>query len=276
MTQTIQATYGGNPLNVNVTLEYKVTDGRLTFKLFETDHLILEPLKTDGDTVEALRKLFNPGTNQENIAKYGDGTHGSAARVEAKVKLWGGRGDNGEPYECLVAWPKTDGEAAAAHPAPVGFFNLGKSGINGTDGKMVHELGIFCHVKYGETSLPVELVTAGLYYCDTITNAHRDNGHATPFLPGNHLIYTSSDPTMIQVLNDSGMNLAKFTDVETQALIAASNGRFAQQDGTGQFTDGDLAKTLFSHISELVVPAPAGDPLSALSDLVGEVKGEPS
>jgi hypothetical protein len=32
----------------------------------------------------------------------------------------------------------------------------------------------------------------------------------------------------------------------------------------------------FSHISELVVTAPAGDPLSALSDLAGEVKGEPS
>jgi len=243
MPNTILATYGGQPIKINVDLQYRVEDGKVNITNFVADNLeIISLMKTD-DTTAHFKQLFSP-SNQENTTNYGRGEW-PAEKVQFLINMWGSRAEGGEAYRCLVA---VDRSAPAGEDSVVGFFNIGFARMADQKGFNLHEAGALFHAKYGNTDLPVKLVASALHYFNMVTTSHPENGHEDPVIKGNHLIYTSKDAHTIQTLQEAGMPLVDSGNPTIEYLVSSNPDRFSAAEGV--FKESGVEKTLFEYFGD--------------------------
>jgi hypothetical protein len=82
-------------------------------------------IKNNQDSKELLEQIFNFINNPISCGSYGDGKHCEKG-VEGKLKLWGGRGDNGSESDCKLA------RVITIDDEPAALFNIGLTGSSPT------------------------------------------------------------------------------------------------------------------------------------------------
>lgn len=82
-------------------------------------------IKNNQDSKELLEQIFNFTNNPISCGSYGDGKH-CERNMEGKLKLWGGRGDNGSESDCKLA------RVITIDDEPAALFNIGLTGSSPT------------------------------------------------------------------------------------------------------------------------------------------------
>jgi hypothetical protein len=106
--------------------------------------LVFQIVKQDQSSRDNLLKLFNPTENPEACKDYGDGKHCTETRVDTKVRIWGGRGEDKDELSCYTA------RIISINEEPIAMFNIG---ITGSSPTVIDKSGIHAGKVYDFSGL---------------------------------------------------------------------------------------------------------------------------
>ena len=194
-------------------------------------------LKSNPAHLASLAQLFSPFN--DNIALYGDGTHGNPQRAVSKHNLWGGRGDDDQAARAFVV---------SADEKQFAIANLGYSSIT-LGGKKFFEGGFIAHHAYNDAEnsyTHAALETVFKDYARTVGDNDLAPGFIYTVAPLNPL-YNQMQRVLTE-FNHSEVTTSRIQNCFEQVLLADS-ARFTLVDG--QIHENGKPYTVFFDIYDL-------------------------